>query len=299
MSPTPSKEAGTTSQVQQQRLDPTKDTMAEPTTAATFPRFMQLPKELRDAVWRYAMPEDVPEILFYDGPGSLEDDEEDPVMVNTGYPALMHVCSESRAVARRETYFDYSRNAEAEIPMRTFRPDLDMQYLTVWDAEDAAPAPGCRHVTGLGIMQMRYQWMCSFETYTHLMPADAVAPAAGEGEAGGEAAATATDKAATIAVTPWATTGGLLDDYAPGSSACAGPRYRARVRFVDAEALVDASKAEGMRKMEQYMHNVYRARCEIDPALNPDCPRPHFRMGVFEMWLKDKRGSLGWHPADY
>ncbi|KAK8001534.1 hypothetical protein PG991_013756 [Apiospora marii] len=278
MSSTPSQEAGTTSQVQHQRLDPTKDTMAEPTIATgTFPMFMQLPKELRDAVWRYAIPEDVPELLFYDGPGSLwEDDGEDPVMVNTGYPALMHVCSESRVVARRETYFDYSRNAEAEIPMRKFRPDLDMQYLTVWDAEDAAPAPGCRHVTGLGIMQMRYQYMCSFETYTHLMPADAVAkPAAGEDAAAANA---------TIAVTP---------------SAGAGPRYRARVRFVDAEALVDASKAEGMRKMEQYMHNVYRARCEIDPALDPDCPRPHFRMGVFEMWLKDKRGSLGWHPADY
>ncbi|KAK7954611.1 hypothetical protein PG996_015419 [Apiospora saccharicola] len=290
MSLTSSKEPGT-SPAQQQPLDPTKDLTAEPTTAAaTFLKFMQLPKELRDAIWRYAMPEDVPELLFYNGPASMEEDNnEESVMVNTGYPALMHVCSESRVVAKRETCFDYSRNAEAEIPMRKFCPDLDMQYLTVWDAEDAEPAPGCRHVTGLGIMQMRYQWMCSFETYTHLMPADAVAPAVEEGAA----------KAATIAVTPWAATGGLLDDYAPGSSACAGPRYRARVRFVDAKALVDPSKAEGMRKMEQYMHNVYKARCDIDPSLDPDCPRPHFRMGVFEMWLKDKRGSLGWHPTDY
>lgn len=283
MSSAPFKEAST-SQIRHQQLGPTKDSMAEPTTAGTFSKFMQLPKELRDAVWRYAMPEDVPELLFYGGPDSLEEGDEG--MVNTGYPALMHVCSESRVMAKRDTYFEYSRNAEAEIPRRKFRPELDMQYLTVWDAENAAPAPGCRHVTGLGIMQMRYQWMCSFETYTHLMPADAVAPAAEE-------------SAATIAVTPWATTGGLLDDYAPGSSACAGPRYRARVRLVDAEALVDASKAEGMRKMEQYMHNVHKARCDIDPSLDPDRPRPHFRMGVFEMWLKDKRGSLGWHPADY
>ncbi|KAK8040886.1 hypothetical protein PG994_013893 [Apiospora phragmitis] len=245
------------------------------------------------------MPEDVSELLFYDGPETLSTDEEESssVMVNTGYPALMHVCAESRAMAKRENYFEYSRNVDMEIPMRKFHPELDVQYLTVWDAEDAAPAPGCRHVTGLGIMQMRYQWMCSFETYTHLVPAASVATAAGgaaEGAAEGAAATTT-----PVAVTPWAMTGGLLDAYAPGTSTSAGPRYRARVRSVDPELLVDESEAERLRKMEQYMWNVFNARCGIDDSLDPTCPRPHFRTGVFEMWLKDKKGSPGWYPADY
>ncbi|KAK7966490.1 uncharacterized protein PG986_000767 [Apiospora aurea] len=278
--------------------------MAEPTTTTgAFSRFMQLPKELRDAVWAYALPEDVPELLFYDGPEMLPTDERaSSVLVNTGYPALMHVCAESRAVAKRETYFEFSRDADAEVPRRRFRPELDVQYLTVWDAEDAAPGPGCRHVTGLGIMQMRYQWMCAFETYTHLVAADSVPAAPGAAAAAGRDSAT--DKiTATVAVTPWATTGGLLDDHAPGTSRSPGPRYRSRVRFVDVGSLLlsrsGVAETERFQKMEQYMHNVYKARCEIDPSLDPDSPRPHLRMGVFEMWLKDSNGSPGWHPADY
>ncbi|KAK8066594.1 hypothetical protein PG997_013341 [Apiospora hydei] len=249
--------------------------MAEPTTTTgAFSKFMQLPKELRDSIWAYALPEDVPELLFYDGPELLLTDERaSSVLVNTGYPALMHVCAESRAVARRETYFEFSRDADAEVPRRRFRPELDVQHLTVWDAEDAAPGPGCRHVTGLGIMQMRYQWMCAFETHCYCCR-----HAVGDDR-------------------------GLLDDHAPGTSRSPGPRYRSRVRFVDVGSLLlsrsGVAETERFQKMEQYMHNVYKARCEIDPSLDPDSPRPHFRMGVFEMWLKDSNGSPGWHPADY
>ncbi|KAK8031928.1 hypothetical protein PG990_001662 [Apiospora arundinis] len=268
--------------------------------AATFPSFMNLPKELRDEIWQYAMPEgDVPELLFYGGP---EDDEADggpPIMVNTGYPVLMHVCAESRALAQRATYFQYSRNADMKIPMRRFRPDLDVQYSGVLDEGHVPPAPGCRHVTGPGVTRMRYHWMCSFETYTHIVPPEAVASGGGEGETRGDKASSSSSSTA-VSITPWS-----LPLAWGHRSPIVGPRYRARVRFVGngggsvESTLTDEREVARLRKMERHMHRIYEARCEIDPAMDPDNPRPRFRTGVLEMWLMDPDGGgCSWHAVD-
>ncbi|KAK8110770.1 uncharacterized protein PG998_007227 [Apiospora kogelbergensis] len=256
--------------------------MAESSTVkgAASPSFNELPTELRLAIWTFALPdEDAPELLFYGGP----EDQQGPIMVNTGYPVLMHVCAESRAVALRETYLEYSRNAGMKIPRRRYRPDLDVQYINLRHDGQTLPAPGCKHVTGSGILQMHYQWLCSLETYTFAVPPEAVS--GGTKETGLDRT---TGRARPYMLPP------------PERGRRGGPRYRARVRLVGPkESLVDEAQKVIWDKIERHMHNVYKARCEIDPALDPENPRPQVRAGVFEMWMQDQEGVYGWHAPEY
>ncbi|KAI1844721.1 hypothetical protein JX265_007020 [Neoarthrinium moseri] len=106
-----------------------------------FP-FDDLPHELKELIWLYALPDEVPEMATYPAGlrpilplGPRPDDEAECLVIHTAYPVLMHVCREWRDFAARRTMFRYSQVAGMEVPTRPFRPDLDVLYLPGRDAD--------------------------------------------------------------------------------------------------------------------------------------------------------------------
>ncbi|KAI0008740.1 hypothetical protein F4779DRAFT_618266 [Xylariaceae sp. FL0662B] len=96
---------------------------------SSSPFFERLPPELRNMIWKLALPDDVPEVCLPEQPiqvgigtGAL--------FVNTAYPMLMHLCSESRKFAMSEARFVYSRDTDCRIAIRDFRPDFDVLQIT-------------------------------------------------------------------------------------------------------------------------------------------------------------------------
>ncbi len=72
-----------------------------PASKMAFSLFAHLPFELREQIWTFAMPDDVPEVRILEDAdllpptGQLESPE--CLLVRRAYPALMHTCHESRA----------------------------------------------------------------------------------------------------------------------------------------------------------------------------------------------------------
>ncbi|KAI2621223.1 hypothetical protein GGR54DRAFT_93222 [Hypoxylon sp. NC1633] len=115
---------------------------------ASFTLFNDLPIELRRLIWEQALPEDAPEVCI---PWPLEEnlgewdpgtdvsstftakraDYLDPLLVDTGFPVLMHVCHEAREIALSRTRLRHSPLAGCPVPFRAFRPDLDTLYVSV------------------------------------------------------------------------------------------------------------------------------------------------------------------------
>ncbi|KAJ3474030.1 hypothetical protein NLG97_g10024 [Lecanicillium saksenae] len=105
---------------------------------AAFALFSQLPTEIRFKIWLEAIPDDEPEVCLT-WPGDLPAHvvEEDPLSelpvllltVDMGFPAIMHVCRESRALTQDSILsglrFRPSRLARCLTPFRCFNPDLD------------------------------------------------------------------------------------------------------------------------------------------------------------------------------
>ncbi|KAI5865181.1 hypothetical protein GGS23DRAFT_413132 [Durotheca rogersii] len=112
-----------------------------------FPQFGALAPELRDIIWAYALPDDTPEVCIpwplEEFPASSRENDDgggfaapwpeplDPLLVDTGFPALMHTCRESRAVAEARTRLRWSPLARCATPFRAYRPDLDELYMSV------------------------------------------------------------------------------------------------------------------------------------------------------------------------
>ncbi|KAI4861023.1 hypothetical protein F4820DRAFT_83534 [Hypoxylon rubiginosum] len=109
----------------------------------TFTNFNDLPTELRYMIWRFALPDDIPEVCI---PWPLEEepvrwDPEressrrsrflEPFLVDTDFPIHMHVCRESRELAMSSTHLRYSPIAGCPVPFRAFRPELDILYVSV------------------------------------------------------------------------------------------------------------------------------------------------------------------------
>ncbi|KAI0010000.1 hypothetical protein F4779DRAFT_579514 [Xylariaceae sp. FL0662B] len=147
--------------------------MSSDTYYPAFGVFNNLPFELRTLIWEYALPEDIPEVCI---PWPLDEGPTDPdinnavnpnttrikrskyispLLVDTCFPVLMHVCRESREVALR-LRFRYSPVAGCPVPFRSFRPDIDILYVSVCrspnplNAVEWGPFPegarGARHV---------------------------------------------------------------------------------------------------------------------------------------------------------
>ncbi|KAI1764274.1 hypothetical protein GGR53DRAFT_328445 [Hypoxylon sp. FL1150] len=107
-----------------------------------FTKFNELPTELRFMVWRFSLPDDIPEICIpwpmEEAPVPRGSELEsrrpkflEPFLVDTGFSVLMHVCRESREAAISYTRFRYSPVAGCPVPFRAFRPDLDILYVSV------------------------------------------------------------------------------------------------------------------------------------------------------------------------
>lgn len=102
--------------------------------AGVFTLFGVLPSELRHLVWGLSVPDDEPEVCIH----QYEDlrlhcagEHLEPIVVETAFPALMHVCRESRAFVLRHSQvcFHFSEEAGCYVPARPFRPGLDTMFL--------------------------------------------------------------------------------------------------------------------------------------------------------------------------
>ncbi|KAI1381610.1 hypothetical protein F4677DRAFT_403607 [Hypoxylon crocopeplum] len=98
-----------------------------------FSVFGSLPPELRDMIWDFALPDDIPE-LYMRPPQptstSKAPGESAPLTVCTGFPALMHACREARELATSRIRLRYSLPAQCEIPYRALRPELDIVQIS-------------------------------------------------------------------------------------------------------------------------------------------------------------------------
>ncbi|KAI0388049.1 hypothetical protein F5Y04DRAFT_16731 [Hypomontagnella monticulosa] len=117
--------------------------MSENIPSPVFTKFVELPIELRYIIWELNLPDDIPEVCI---PWPLEEVPSrwepgdgasgrnkylQPLLVDTAFPTLMHVCRESREAAQSHTRFRYSPIANCFVPFRAFRPELDILYVTL------------------------------------------------------------------------------------------------------------------------------------------------------------------------
>ncbi|KAH8895538.1 hypothetical protein GQ53DRAFT_820364 [Thozetella sp. PMI_491] len=113
-----------------------------------FPQFAQFPAEIRLCVWEFSLPDDVPEVYivgsvldsFSKTVGSSGDGEENsdliapgPVRkVLIGIPAILHICHESRRVARANLSFVLLKTIashQVQVPCRLYRPAFDSIFI--------------------------------------------------------------------------------------------------------------------------------------------------------------------------
>lgn len=112
-------------------------------------KFIDLPLEIRQSIWLFSLPADEPEVClvwpvklrrFYDDYETRPPAQ--PFVVDTGFPVAMHVCRESRAIARNQVLsglrFRSSTAAGCPVPFRAFRPELDTMY---WGSENIGALP--------------------------------------------------------------------------------------------------------------------------------------------------------------
>ncbi|KAJ4304312.1 hypothetical protein N0V88_001925 [Collariella sp. IMI 366227] len=116
--------------------------LARPTFFTPF-NFTGFPFELRHLIWGFALPDDdEPEVLILEAVHVLERQEDggtEPMVVDTAFPALMHVCRESRnfvvnnagrfGIQFRDCPVDAAAASYTiSVPCRPFRPELDTIY---------------------------------------------------------------------------------------------------------------------------------------------------------------------------
>lgn len=98
-----------------------------------FTLFKSLPPELRDMIWDFALPDDIPELYMRPHQSSSPLKAlapPGPLLVQTAYPVLMHVCRESRELTLSRIHLQTSKADHRAIAHRVFRPDLDIIQLS-------------------------------------------------------------------------------------------------------------------------------------------------------------------------
>lgn len=95
--------------------------------------FNRLPREIKLLIWELALPDDVPEVcILWPLVLRMENDVPTiPLLVDTAFPALMHVCREWRDfVLTSGLRLRQSTLAGCPVPFRAFRPELDTLYIS-------------------------------------------------------------------------------------------------------------------------------------------------------------------------
>lgn len=98
--------------------------------------FDGLPAEIRISIWELCLPDpETPEVYFYD---RSEISESDPdwaadLEVLTGFPSIMHLCSESREFAKTRLSFwegqPVAGGPPVSLPCRPYRPATDVCFV--------------------------------------------------------------------------------------------------------------------------------------------------------------------------
>ncbi|KAH8751691.1 hypothetical protein F5883DRAFT_577884 [Diaporthe sp. PMI_573] len=102
---------------------------------SSFPQFANLPLELQREVWQASLdeaPEPGVHIIRHE-----DNTNGDPglVTMDIGCNSLMHVCRESRAMARKQLKFRHVDRGACLNPYRAFNLDTDAIYVSVRDLE--------------------------------------------------------------------------------------------------------------------------------------------------------------------
>ncbi|EQB55758.1 hypothetical protein CGLO_04277 [Colletotrichum gloeosporioides Cg-14] len=87
------------------------------------------PPEIRAMVWKFSLPDDVPEVCIFQKPSIYATALFSTLVVDTAFPALVHVCRETRYFVFNTNIsgisFRYSDLAGCDTPYRPFRNELD------------------------------------------------------------------------------------------------------------------------------------------------------------------------------
>ncbi|GAB1310621.1 2EXR domain-containing protein [Madurella fahalii] len=114
--------------------------MASKTPLTSFTLFSKLPVELQLAIWELAIPDPTPEVcviwpLYIDR--HRGEDPIQPLVVDTAWPPIAHVCHASREVvlASGQLRLRYSPTAGFDVPFRAFDPAIDTLYWCHWQVD--------------------------------------------------------------------------------------------------------------------------------------------------------------------
>lgn len=109
--------------------------------------FNRLPLEIKQVIWQLALHAavDAPEVcITWPLKSCYHDKISKPLLVDTAFPVLMHVCGEWRDFAfsfcQRPGFsikFRFSRLAECPVPYRPFRASTDILYVSAMNYEQA------------------------------------------------------------------------------------------------------------------------------------------------------------------
>ncbi|KAI1752623.1 hypothetical protein F4782DRAFT_530491 [Xylaria castorea] len=104
-------------------------------TPCQFKLFNSLPPELRQIIWGMFMDSlnDKSELLIHEPSHFLRPSNLTTPTVHTGFPALMRVNLEARSIAQKRVSFVKCPGAQCMVPVRLFRPELDVLYIP-WEA---------------------------------------------------------------------------------------------------------------------------------------------------------------------
>ncbi|KAF4448957.1 hypothetical protein FALBO_16730 [Fusarium albosuccineum] len=110
------------------------DTYATPSTVVTpsgFPKFAQLPPEIRSIIWKYSLCHQ--RIFRWEPPKDPGEPRKDwvPFMVNHKPPPSTQACQESRAIAQADGQFYFGSNGSVRKSL-WFSPSRDIIYFEPW-----------------------------------------------------------------------------------------------------------------------------------------------------------------------
>lgn len=100
--------------------------------------FNRAPREVKEAIWKFTLPDDEPEVcimwpLRSQGFSQIIG----PFLVDTAFPVLMHVCREWRAFTLPPpsgVRFRRSRLTGCQVPYRHYRPEMDALFVSAANA---------------------------------------------------------------------------------------------------------------------------------------------------------------------
>lgn len=137
-------------------------------TVRTMP-FSAIPLEVKQAIWQLALPDDEPEVcIIWPLNQNTFDQAAEPLLVDTAFPMLMHVCREWRDFVLSSTSgvrFRSSRQADCRVPYRLFRGSMDVLYACTTNFEMAVQClavdwePGVKKHTLATVRHLAVEWV--------------------------------------------------------------------------------------------------------------------------------------------